>query len=243
MLQELTALFAELCGADQLHRSLLRRGSGCGFPRVRTAVRLLRPVGAALGFDPAGACARKLIFSEGDAALERRPQPSGAARAARSMPARSWPANRMPADCMPCVTALLLESAQWGSQGLALDEGSRERFVKWWFDEAQNAASSGGEDGGCLRIGGGPTPVQGDMQAECALVAAGHCCGDGDPYANEATLAVRNIAAQWLLLLQIGNGEKGGMGWAGGGQVYLWMRRDELRARRFDRARLALQCC
>lgn len=129
------------------------------------------------------------------------------------MPARSWPANRMPADCMPCVTALLLESAQSGSQGLALDEGPRDRFVKWWFDEAQNAASSGGEDGGCLRICGRPTPVQGDMQAECALVAAGHCCGDGDAYANEATLAVRNIAAQWLLLLQIGNDEKGGMGW------------------------------
>lgn len=46
------------------------------------------------------------------------------------------------------------------------------------------------------------------MQAECALVAAGHCCGDGDVYANEATLAVLNIAAQWLLLLQIGNDEK-----------------------------------
>nr|WP_232776678.1 MULTISPECIES: hypothetical protein [Comamonas] len=43
----------------------------------------------------------------------------------------------------------------------------------------------------------------------------GALLGDGDPYANEATLAVRNIAAQRLLLLQIGNDEKGGMGWAG----------------------------
>jgi uncharacterized protein YwqG len=33
------------------------------------------------------------------------------------------------------------------------------------------------------------------------------------------------------------------MGWGDEGQLYLWMRRDDLRARRFDRARLVLQCC
>ncbi|MPM83653.1 hypothetical protein SDC9_130722 [bioreactor metagenome] len=81
------------------------------------------------------------------------------------------------------------------------------------------------------------------MQTECALVAAGYYCGNGDAYADDATLAVRNTATQWLLLLQIGSDEKGGMGWGDGGQVYLWMRRDDLRARRFDRVRLVLQCC
>lgn len=190
------------------------------------------------GFDPADACALKLIFSEGDAELERRPQPP----ALLELPDHCQLAP-MACELHACVTALPLESAQWGSQGLALDEERRDRFVEWWFDDAQNAASSGGEDSGCHRIGGWPTPVQGDMQTECALVAAGHYCGNGDAYADEATRAVRDTARQWLLLLQIGSDEKGGMGWGDAGQVYLWMRRDDLRARRFDRARLVLQCC
>ena len=190
------------------------------------------------GFNPADACALKLIFFEGDAELERRPQPP----ALLELPDHCQLAP-MACELHACVTALPLESAQWDSQGLALDEEQRDRFVEWWFDDAQNAASSGGEDSGCHRIGGWPTPVQGDMQTECALVAAGHYCGNGDAYADEATRAVRDTATQWLLLLQIGSDEKGGMGWGDEGQVYLWMRRDDLRARRFDRVRLVLQCC
>ena len=190
------------------------------------------------GFNPADACALKLIFSEGDAELERRPQPP----ALLELPDHCRLAP-MACELHACITALPLESAQWDSQGLALDEEQRDRFVEWWFDDAQNAASSGGEDSGCHRIGGWPTPVQGDMQTKCALVAAGHYCGNGDAYADEATRAVRDTATQWLLLLQIGSDEKGGMGWGDEGQVYLWMRRDDLRARRFDRVRLVLQCC
>lgn len=207
------------------------------------------------GFDPADAdadaCALKLIFSEGDAALERRPQPSGAAGAARSMPARPWPANCMPVDCMSCVTAWRPESAQWGSQGLALDEEPRDRFVKWWFDEAQNAASNDGEDGGCLRIGGRPTP----FRVICRPNARWWLRGIAAVMATSTRTRPR-----WLCSILQRSGfyccrsatmKKGGMGWAGLGWAglgwrrpgLLWMRRDDLRARRFDRVRLALQCC
>ncbi|WP_420093392.1 DUF1963 domain-containing protein [Comamonas testosteroni] len=147
---------------------------------------------------------------------------------------------------MPCVTALLLQSAQWGSQGLALDEGQRDRFVKWWFDEAQNAASSGGEDGGCLRIGGRPTPVQGDIQAECALVAAGHCWVMATPTRTRPRWLCAILQRSGFCCCRSATMKKvawAGLGWGGGGQVYLWMRRDDLRARRFDRGRLVLQCC
>ena len=58
----------------------------------------------------------------------------------------------------------------------------------------------------------------------------------------QALQEVRDTATQWLLLMQIGTDEKAGMGWGDDGQLYLWIRRDDLRAQRFDQARLVLQC-
>ena len=110
------------------------------------------------------------------------------------------------------------------------------------WDEAENGASNDGEDACCHRISGWPTPVQGDMQTECALVAAGHYCGSGQSYQDPALQSVRDSAGDWLLLLQLGTDEKLGMNWGDDGQLYIWIRREDLRARRFDQARLVLQC-
>ena len=50
------------------------------------------------------------------------------------------------------------------------------------------------------------------------------------------------VAATGRSLLQLGTDEKLGMNWGDNGQLYLWIRRDDLRARRFDKAWLVLQC-
>ncbi|MBV8247830.1 MAG: DUF1963 domain-containing protein [Comamonas sp.] len=207
------------------------------FPRAGVLSVFYDLVEQPWGYDPADACALKLIFSEHATMLERRQPP----QSLRDLP-EHWQLAPMACELHACCTPLPMETAQWAALGLELSDEQGERFAEWWHDEAQNGAGSDGEDSCCHRIGGWPTPVQSDMQTECALVAAGHYCGNGEAYADAALQAVRDTATQWLLLLQIGSDEKGGMGWGDSGQLYLWIRRDDLRARRFDQARLVLQC-
>ena len=189
------------------------------------------------GYDPADAAALQLIYSPEPAALARREAP----QILKDLP-EHWQLSPVACTLNTCCTPLPMETAQWDSLGLTLTDQQGDRFVEWWLDEAENGASNEGEDSGCHRIGGWPTPVQGDMQTECALVAAGHYCGSGDAYTRPALQEVRDTATQWLLLMQIGTDEKAGMGWGDDGQLYLWIRRDDLRAQRFDQARLVLQC-
>ena len=80
------------------------------------------------------------------------------------------------------------------------------------------------------------------MQTECALVSAGYWCGHGDPYRDPATAPIRATAGEWLLLAQIGSDGKAGTMWGDLGQLYVWIRREDLRARRFSAARVIQQC-
>ena len=80
------------------------------------------------------------------------------------------------------------------------------------------------------------------MQIECALVSAGHSTGDAKAYRDPAMQSIRNTAPEWLLLAQIGTDEKANMMWGDSGQLYVWIRREELRARNFNKARIILQC-
>lgn len=189
------------------------------------------------GYDPADACSLKALWHEAGSQLQRHEQP-----AALQAISADWQIKPATCELHACRAPLPIESAQWNALQLPLTEEQEDAFAEWWFDEAQNDASNDGEDACCHRIGGWPTPVQGDMQTECALVAAGQYCGNGQAYQDPALQAVRETAGQWLLLLQLGTDEKLGMNWGDNGQLYLWIRRDDLRARRFDKAWLVLQC-
>jgi uncharacterized protein YwqG len=79
------------------------------------------------------------------------------------------------------------------------------------------------------------------MQSECALVAAGYGCGKWNSDDARAE-AARATADEWLLLAQIGTDRGAGIMWGDDGQLYLWIRRQDLVARRFEKARLILQC-
>jgi len=48
-------------------------------------------------------------------------------------------------------------------------------------------------------------------------------------------------AIDWLLLLQIDSDEHVGMRWGNTGMLYYWLKRDDLKAQRFDETWLVLQ--
>ena len=80
------------------------------------------------------------------------------------------------------------------------------------------------------------------MQLQCALVAAGRYCGAPDAYHDPALAQLRATAKDWLLLAQIGSDAGAGVMWGDSGCLYLWIKRDDLIARRFEAAHLILQC-
>ena len=85
--------------------------------------------------------------------------------------------------------------------------------------------------------------IQGDMELECQLVTNGLYCGDPSGYQDPRAAALIAGAADWVLLLQIDSDEDNcGMMWGDSGRIYLWIRREDLQARRFAQAHLILQC-
>jgi uncharacterized protein YwqG len=144
-------------------------------------------------------------------------------------------------DLHACMTPLSPQTAHYARLELA-DALSRQIRENWEWSDSGPQATEEGEDWCCHHVGGWPTPVQSDMQMECALVSAGHDCGDSKAFHQRALAAIHATATDWLLLAQIGTDEKADLCWGDGGQLYLWIRRDDLKARRFDKAWLCLQC-
>lgn len=187
------------------------------------------------GFDPEDAPCARVLFHE---AVE-----ASAARQAPHELAAFGQQGVLPmfaCEPQPCWTPLPLALAT--TDRLGLTEEMEDCINEWWSEDDHLYASSNGQDWKCHHVGGWPTPIQGDMQTQCALVAAGHYCGNGDAYSDPALESVRATATDWLLLAQLGTDEKAGMMWGDSGQLYLWIRRHDLQARRFEAARVVLQC-
>ncbi|HEU5384166.1 MAG TPA: YwqG family protein [Ktedonobacteraceae bacterium] len=86
------------------------------------------------------------------------------------------------------------------------------------------------------RLLGYPDTIQDDMRLQCQLVSNG-ITDSADP----RVAAMQQDAADWLLLLQIDTDSAANMRWANNGMLYYWIRRSDLRARRFDKSWLVLQ--
>ena len=100
----------------------------------------------------------------------------------------------------------------------------------WWYEVTR--------DGHDHRFGGHPLQIQGNMQTECALLTNGF---DLSAW-NEAAERLKSDAVNWLMLLQIASDDRAGMMWGDVGNLYVWIHRDALRARRFEEARVVMQC-
>jgi hypothetical protein len=118
-------------------------------------------------------------------------------------------------------------SPEWNAEIKAEPE---KTVQAWWYEVTR--------DGHDHRFGGHPLPIQGDMRIECALVTKGF---DLSAW-NEAAARLKSDAANWLLLLQIASDDRAGMMWGDVGNLYVWIHRDALRARRFEEARVIMQC-
>jgi len=91
------------------------------------------------------------------------------------------------------------------------------------------------------QVGGHPDQIQGGMQLECQLVSNGIDRG-GDRPGDRAEIArLAEGAGDWLLLMQIDSDNRNGMLWGDSGMLYVWIRHEDLQARRFDRAWVILQ--
>lgn len=130
------------------------------------------------------------------------------------------------------LSPLSYDTAQWDVLGIS--DGAID-LVGEWCEEQEYIPGH--------QVGGWPDAIQGDMQVECALVSAGHYCGSGDAYEAPELAPLRATATEWLLLAQIdSDNDDNGWMWGDCGRLYLWIKRSDLIARRFERAQLIQQC-
>ncbi len=89
------------------------------------------------------------------------------------------------------------------------------------------------------QVRGHPSWIQDDARIQAQLNASGSSLDDSQSSTEEARL--KREAAQWNLLWQIGSDEELGLVWGSSGALYVLIRDEDLRARRFERAWLILQ--
>jgi uncharacterized protein YwqG len=92
------------------------------------------------------------------------------------------------------------------------------------------------------QLGGHPWWIQSDARLEAHLVTHGLYCGDSRGFDSPEARRLESGATAWNLLWQIGSDDQTGFMWGDAGNLYLLIRDQDLRACRFDRAWLGLQC-
>jgi uncharacterized protein YwqG len=104
------------------------------------------------------------------------------------------------------------------------------------------SAGPGGPNCPRHRLLGHADNIQDDMQLEAQLVTNGLYCGEPSGYHAPRARALEAGTDDWILLLQLDSDDKGGFMWGDCGMLYWWIRRQDLRDLRFERAWVALQC-
>jgi uncharacterized protein YwqG len=97
-------------------------------------------------------------------------------------------------------------------------------------------------ESGRHRMLGHSANVQGDMQLEAQLVTNGLYCGDETGYNDPRAKLLERKAGDWLLLLQLDSDDRSDLMWGDMGMLYFWIRQQDLKAHRFDRIWMSLQC-
>jgi uncharacterized protein YwqG len=180
------------------------------------------------GFDPGDAVGFKLMWF-GDRILQRREPPEALEQ--RFSPVRLAAQAR---ECVPPVETFAVSQILTG----AVDaKSARGHLIGLLAGKAKDDFSNAGH-----AIGGWPCPIQGEMETECQLVANGVFCGGPEAYSSERAARLRPGAVDWRLILQLDTDMHAGWMWGDGGKIYVWMREQDVHARRFDRCWTILQC-
>ena len=117
------------------------------------------------------------------------------------------------------------------------------------WDDYDEAAEKKGYDQECERskLFGYANLIQSEMLTECERTTRGLYCGDAKSYRNTAEDVKADIdkaAADWVLLFQMASIQEDDYELMFGdvGNLYFYMRKQDLQARNFDRVWLVLQC-
>jgi uncharacterized protein YwqG len=89
---------------------------------------------------------------------------------------------------------------------------------------------------------GYPDTIQGPMESECAAAGSGIYMGDGKGEQDPRFKRVNATRYDWRLLMQVDSDDAAKMMWGDSGRLYFWIRDQDLRERRFDKAWMILQC-
>ena len=89
---------------------------------------------------------------------------------------------------------------------------------------------------------GYPEPIQDEMEIECASVTRGIYMGDADGNEHPRFKEADAAKYDWRLLMQVDSDDAADMMWGDAGRLYFWIRDQDLRERRFDKAWMILQC-
>jgi uncharacterized protein YwqG len=93
------------------------------------------------------------------------------------------------------------------------------------------------------QVGGHPAWVQEDARAEAQLVSHGLRLASAEAWDTPEAKRLEPAASEWRLLWQVASDEELELMWGSSmGTLYLLIRDEDLRARRFERAWLILQC-
>jgi hypothetical protein len=136
-------------------------------------------------------------------------------------------ANRLPAARLSPVFTFTLPDDS--SEPIMLDYMTRAVPHKAWLDQAPTHLNA------CNRLGGWPENIQGDMPVELAACDLGITLPFGDAFP-AAAKRLRPQAQEWVQLLQIGDYDNKVMDFDG--LLHIWIKRQDLRARDFSKARL-----
>lgn len=90
-------------------------------------------------------------------------------------------------------------------------------------------------------------PLQGEMLTECERVTRGLYCGNAESYRNtseDENVAILEAATDWILLFQMNSIDEEDFCLMFGdmGNIYFYIRKQDLQAHKFDKIWLSLQC-
>lgn len=176
------------------------------------------------GFDPADAGSVRVLFHPGD----------GAALAPRPFP-----------DDLPIEVRFKATGLRFAATADLPDPDSH--FADYGFDDDEHEAwfdllEDGKLARGCGMLLGHSRNIQNGQELQCQLVTHGLYCGNASGYEDPRRAQLEAGASQWRLLLQLDSEDTTGMHWGDSGRLYIWLRADDLRERRFERAWAILQC-
>ena len=168
------------------------------------------------GYDPKDGAFKKVIYAEDTSQLERKVAPFENNEAFAATSLKFANTTELPD----------LESDLVGDIEMSDDE------IDAYWQMADDFCERRSEN----KILGHSDNIQGGMELECELVTNGFYCGGDEDYSGPKFEKMRQNIGEWTLLLQIVSNDENEMMWCDCGKIYLWIRKSDLRERKFDKS-------